>query len=158
MNNLTIRNARIIFKNLSGKATQYSPAGRRSFSVIIDDETFAETLKNDGWNIKPLRKRDPDEPQHYHLPVAVFYGNYPPAITLISGNTKTMLDESTVQMIDWAEIKKVDLVVRPREYTVSGRTGIKAYLKTMYLTIEEDELAAEYADIGENHLEEDPPF
>lgn len=158
MNNLTIRNAHILFKNFSGKPTQYTSEGRRTFSVLIDDEEFAKTLSNDGWNVKPLRKRDPDDPQHYHLPVAVFYGNYPPMVTIVSGNTKTLLDESTVNMIDWAEIKKVDLTIRPRPYEAAGRKGIKAYLKTMFVTIEEDELAAEYADIGTNYNEEELPF
>lgn len=144
-NNLTIRDARIIFPNFSGKATNYTPEGRRTFSVLIDDEDMANALIQDGWNVKMLRKRNPDDPQHYHIPVAIFYGNYPPSVTMISGNTKTVLDESTIQLLDWADIEKVDLTIRPRSYEAAGRKGIKAYLKTMYVTVQEDELAAEYA-------------
>ena len=158
-NNITVRDAKIIFRNFSGKESKFTPAGRKQFSLLIEDEEFAQTLKNDGWNIKPLRKRDPDEPQHYHLPIAVFFGSYPPAITMISGNTKVQLDEATVNMLDWSDILKVDLTVRPREYEIAGRKGLKAYLKTMFVTIEEDELAAEYADIGSPVPDdEDAPF
>lgn len=158
-NNLTIRDARIIFRNFSGKATNFTPEGRRTFSVLIDDEGLANALLQDGWNVKTLRKRNPDDPQHYHLPVSVFYGNYPPSIVMISGRTKTVLDESTVQLLDWADIEKVDLTIRPRAYEAAGRKGIKAYLKTMYVTVQEDELAAEYADLDAPYSnDEDVPF
>lgn len=158
MNNLTIRDAKIIFKNFAGKPSQFSPEGRRSFSVVVNEE-LANALKQDGWNVKPLKKRDENDPQNYHLPVAVFYGNYPPNVVMISGNSKIPLDESTIQTIDYAEIKRIDLTIRPRTYEVGGRSGVKAYLKTMYVTIEEDELDAEYAVIGEEPFdEEDMPF
>lgn len=147
INNLTIRDAKIIFRNFSGKATNYTPEGRRTFSVLIDDEELVNALRCDGWNVKILRKRNPDDSQHYHIPVAVFYGNYPPSVTMISGRTKTLLDESTIQLLDWADIEKVDLTIRPRPYEAAGRKGIKAYLKTMYVTVQEDELAADYADL-----------
>lgn len=148
VNNITVRDAKIIFRNFSGRETKFTPAGRKTFSLLIEDEEFAQRLIVDGWNVKPLRKRDEDESQHYHMPIAVFFGAYPPTITMISGNTKAQLDESTVGMLDWSDIVKVDLTIRPREYEIAGRKGLKAYLKTMYVTIEEDELAAEYADIG----------
>lgn len=153
MNNITIRDARIIFRNFSGKPTQYTPEGRRAFSVVIDDERFAETLKEDGWNVKPLKQRDPDEPIHYQLPVAVFFGNFPPTIKLRSGDNMTDITEETVGSLDWAEIQKVDLTIRPRMYESAGRKGVKAYLKTMIVTVEEDELLSEY-----NNVDDDVPF
>lgn len=158
-NNLTIRDAKIIFRNFAGAEKPFNPKGRRNFSVVIDDPELSQKLIADGWNIKPFKKRDENEEQDYHLPVAVNYGPYPPQITVVCGNTKTALDESTVQMIDWADIIKVDLTIRPREYEVGGRKGVKAYLKVMYVTIQEDELAADYADFDTPYSKEDDiPF
>lgn len=157
MNNLTIRDAQIIFKNFSGKPSKFTPEGRRSFSVVIDDADLAASLSGDMWNIKELRKRDPDEDTHWQLPVAVNYGPYPPTIFMIVGSNKVLLDESTVSQLDWAEIVKVDMVIRPREYEIAGRKAIKAYLKTMYVTVQEDELAGDYAYL-DNPIDEEVPF
>lgn len=158
MNNLTIRDAQIIFRNFSGKPSKFTPEGRRTFSVIIENQDVANGLSADRWNIKELRKRDPDEPTRWQLPVAVNYGPYPPTIFMIVGNNKVLLDESTVSQLDWAEIVKVDMVIRPREYEVGGRKAVKAYLKTMYVTIQEDELAGDYAYLDHPADEEEVPF
>lgn len=155
MDNITIRNAELLFRNFSGRSTQFTPEGRRSFSVLIDDKHYANSLIADGWNVKPLKPRDDNDPPRWQLPVAVFFGKYPPMIIMISGNTKTLLGEDNVNLLDWADIIKVDLMIRPREYDAAGRHGVKAYLKSMYVTVQEDELAKEYADIG---VDEDLPF
>ena len=53
--------------------------------------------------------------------------------------------EDTVEMLDYDSFELVDLTINPYEYDVSGSQGISAYLKTMYVTVEEDSLDAKYA-------------
>ena len=147
--NITIENARIGFRNFSGKEGRYNPAGRRNFCVFLDSDV-APSLREDGWNIKYLQPREAgDEPQAY-LQVAVSYANIPPKIVLISGEGKTVLNETNVNMLDWAEISNVDLIIRPYNYDVNGKTGVKAYCKTMYVTIEEDEFEKKYYDVPDS--------
>lgn len=145
-NNITIEHAQIIFRNFAGEEQPpYNPAGRRNFSVILEEDA-AMALKADGWNIKPLRRRDEDEAQRYHLPVAVNFGAYPPKVVAIQGKKKRDLTDETVAMLDYADIINVDLIIRPRQYEAMGRSGVKAYLKCGYFTIDENELDKKYAD------------
>lgn len=156
-NYLTIRGAKIIFRNFSGKPSQYSPEGRRTFSLVISDPILAEQLTVDGWNVKPRKPLNDNDPPSWHLPVAVFFGKFPPKIILKNFHGNILLDESNVNMLDWAEIVNVDLTIRPRKYEALGRTGIKAYLKTLAVTVIEDEIEKDYP-IGEFAGEEDFPF
>lgn len=147
--NISVENARIIFRNFAGKESKFNPQGKRNFCLLIDEEQ-AKNLKADGWNVKYLNPRDPDDLPQPYIQVAVAFENYPPNIFLISGGKKTRLDEDSVSVLDYAEIENVDLIINPSHWEVSGKSGIKAYLKNMYVTIVENEFEKKYRDLEED--------
>lgn len=150
-NIVVMEGVRIIFKNFQGKEGQYNRAGDRNFGVVLPPD-LAERMLADGWNVKYLKPREDDEEEDQvetpWLSVSVnFDKGRPPKIMMVTSRGRTAMDEQTVEMLDWADITNVDLIVRPYTWEVSGRTGVKAYLQTMFVTIEEDPLEAKYADM-----------
>lgn len=141
--NIVKEDAKIIFRNFRGEATKFSPAGRRTFCVVLSEEE-AEDYRCEGWNVKSLPPRSEDEDPLYYLQVKVNFGSNPPKVYLCTSKKKTLLDEDTVGQIDHAEICNVDLVITPYNYEVNGKAGISAYLKNMYVTVVEDEFADKY--------------
>lgn len=141
--NLVVENAHIAFRNFSGKETKFNRAGNRNFCVIFDKEQ-GEVLKEQGWNVGILQARDEEEDPAYRMQVAVAFGKIPPKVYMISGRKKTLLDEYTINTLDFAEIENVDVVIRPYNWEVNGKTGVKAYVHTMYVEIRVDKFASKY--------------
>ena len=156
---VTIENARIIFRNFSGKEGQYNREGDRNFAVVLQPED-AERMEADGWNVKYLKAREEDEGPTPYIQVSVSYKSRPPKIVLISyrGNppekVRTTLPEpdaefDLVSMLDFADFANVDLSLNPYQWSVNGNTGVKAYLRQLFATIQRDELEFKYDDIPE---------
>lgn len=146
--NVTIEDARIIFRNFSGKEGTYNAAGNRNFNVLLEPD-LAEAMAADGWNVKYLRPREEgDEPQA-RVEVTVSYRLKPPRVGLITSRGRTLLGEEHLEILDYADIEKVDVILNPSFWEVNGKSGIKAYLQTIFVTIREDELERKYADVPE---------
>lgn len=149
MSNATLEDVRIAFRNFSGKEGKYNREGDRNFCVLLPED-IAEQMLADGWNIRYLQPREEgDEPQGY-VQVAVNFNGRPPRIVMITSRGKTHLDESMVDILDWADIVKVDAILRPYQWEVNGKTGVKAYLQAIYVTIEEDDLERKYGDVPDS--------
>lgn len=147
-----VENARIIFRNFSGEERMYNNKGDRNFTLVLTPEK-AEELRNLDYNVKTRPPREEGDENQYLLAVAVSYKARPPKIVLINGKLKVNLDEDTVGELDYTDIEYVDLTIRPYHWELpDGRTGVKAYLNSMYVTAVEDQFAGKYAD------DEEAPF
>ena len=137
LHNVTLKNVKLVFRNLGGRPSQYNAAGRRNFAIVLDKAT-ASGLMEDGWNVKRFRQRDEDVEPDWYLPVEVRYGRRNPTIVLLKSNGRVDLDE---------DLEFADVVVRPYEWEVNGKKGVKAYCKTLFATLDEDELERKYASV-----------
>lgn len=146
---IVLHDARIIFKNFAGKEGPFNRQGDRNFAVVLEDPKMVKALEKDDWNVKYLKPREEgDEPQPY-LQVSVNFNGRPPKVAIITSRGRTNLGENEVEMLDWADILTCDLIVRPYHWEVNGKSGIKAYLQSLFATIEEDELELKYADVDD---------
>lgn len=159
--NMTITNrgivqidgARIIFRNFSGRGTQYNREGDRNFCVVIDDEEIANRLIEEGFNVKIRQPREEGEEPFMYMKVNVKYHpkgsefeRLNPVACLISGRNRNMLDEESICCLDGIDIENVDLDLSGSNWNVQGRSGRSAYLSKIYVTQELDRFATRYAE------------
>jgi hypothetical protein len=148
---IVLENRRILFRNFAGEEGRFNAKGDRNFNVVLD-ASEAVLLQDDGWNVKYLKPREEGDDLLARLEVAVHFGKNPPRIILITSKGKTPLEEDMVGLLDWVEIANVDMIIRPYSWDVNGRQGVKAYLKSIYVTIREDELERKYSDVPDYPL------
>lgn len=141
--NVLVNNAHIFRRNFAGREElPYNPAGKRNFCLSLEPD-MAHELEEEGWNIK---WPDPESDRLPFMSVNVSYDRYPPQIFKVTSRGKILLDEDTIGTLDEDEIENIDILIRPYCWNVGPNSGIKAYVKKMYVTIVEDELDARYGD------------
>lgn len=139
-----IENAHIFRRNFTGREGMYNQAGQRNFLVSLDEKTAKEMAK-DGWNVKFPEARDEEEDaRDPYIQVNVGYKIRPPRIIMITSTGRVIMTEENVEALDWVDIAMADLIFTASEWSVNGKSGIKAWLKSLFITIEEDELERKY--------------
>lgn len=147
---LMIEDAKILFTNFAGSPTRYnSEGGKREFSVALP-LNLVEDLERDGWNVKFRKNADGEyDPERPYLGVKVSYKFRAPAIWLITSGRKQLMTEDTVGTLDNITIKTADMVIHPSVYDVRGQQGISAYVKELYVVMDDESasFASKYADL-----------
>lgn len=152
LSRLLLEDRRIVFRNFAGAEGRFNAEGDRNFHVLLGEQE-AEAMLRDGWNVKFLQPREEGDIPQAHLIVTVKYGRtMPPRVILITSRGKTPLDESMIQLLDWAEFDNVDMILNPYSWEVNGKSGVKAYLYAFYATIHEDALELKYADVPDSAM------
>lgn len=149
---ITINDAKILWPNLSGATVKYNERGRRYFHLLLTEEQ-ANKLTNDyGLNCRLHKAKNEDMEDYWTLQVFARFDKYPPKIYQISGNNYIQLTEETVGLLDGADIAHCDLTINPSFWKdeTGGRTGYKAYVETMFVTLNVDPLMAQYGYLFEN--------
>lgn len=153
MKNLAVENARMIFRNFRGEASTFNAAGNRNFCLLVPKDQ-ALALQEEGWKVKwPRVNNQDDDGRDPYIPVTVRFfshgdeqdGRDPKIFVRNSVNDQFVkYTEKMVGNLDNAEIETVDVVIRPREWEMNGKTGVKAYLKSMWVTLLQDEFYGKY--------------
>ena len=126
---LNIQGAKIVKRNFAGRAEDYNREGNRYFTVRIDNPELANSLLADGWKLREGKLRNEDDEPRWYMDVKVAFNEYyPTKICVYAGKTRRELNEDTVATL-----------VRPRYWEVNGKSGYKAYLKVLHVTIEEED-------------------
>lgn len=148
---IILENTRLIYKpNFSGDPSlNYSPNDTsRNFNIVLDEKSQnarygtceddmkplkIEDLVNDGWNVKFTN----DEDATPFLPVTASYKKRGPnIIKAIGTSSKIKVDESNISDLDSDYIENIDYITINSYEWEPGR--IKAYLRDMFVTVEDD--------------------
>ena len=155
IDNLTNRD--IIYRNFSGKQTQFNRNGNMKFSIVIDP-AMAPKLQQEGWNVKVKPSKNDENEMFCTLEVRVRFdlSFAKPKIKQATAHSSVMLNENNIKNLDDAEIETAKVVLRQYAWTnPSGEHGISAQLSEMYVKLQEgvlEELWAEEEGPGEDDL------
>lgn len=150
---ILIEDAKLLFRNFAGIAREFNSEGDRNFSVVLEPE-LAKKMLAAGWRVKQLKAREEGEEGDYHLKVKVNYKTgRPPRCVQITSKNRVELGADEVSMFDVADIQKADIIINGYWNDMSGG-GYTGYLKTAFITLNEDELELKYGD-GQTPNEEE---
>jgi hypothetical protein len=147
---LEINDARIIWKNFSGRGDRFNREGDRNFHLVIPDQETCDALLGDkneygkSWNVKIKPPREQGDDSFMHMLVKVKFNGRGPNVYLVSGDKQVALNEDTISCLDEIDIMSVDLDIRPYDDVLPNGTAFRtAYLSAMRVHQRVDRFAAD---------------
>lgn len=150
---VTIENTRLIFKNLSGRKSDFNEEGNRNACVVIPPEKLQEILDK-GYYVKSYTSSDSQEEPLYYIKVKFkLDSDFPPRVCI--KNSKRMIelnvreDPDSIDQIDSSDIERIDIQFTPYDWVKGKNSGRSAYAKSLYVVLHEDPFWAKY-DLGDD--------
>lgn len=147
---IQIDDARIVFRNFSGRGDKFNRDGDRNFAVVIPNEELKDALLEDvneygvPWNVKIRQPREEGDDPFMYMKVKVKFTDFGPAIYLRSGRTKRRLTEETIGILDSITIASVNMDIRAYDDTGSYGPFRSAYLQSIEVIQQVDRFADGY--------------
>jgi hypothetical protein len=131
-----VENARIIFRNFSGKERKNNEEGERTFCVVLDDST-AKELSKSKWDVKWFNDVKQDDVSIPYLQVTINPNAFFPSVIIVEKDCRRIFNEDTVPMLDKIKIKSANVTMNGYSWVVGNHRGVKVYLEELIATIEE---------------------
>ena len=145
-----LANRDIIYRNFSGRTSQFNKNGNLKFTIVIDPNV-ADRLEKNGWNIKRRPSKNDENEEFCTLEVRVRFdlSFAKPRIKQFTRSGCVDISEDNVGNFDNAEFETADVVLRQYLWsTPAGDSGVSAQLSEMYVRLQEGVLESKWADIG----------
>ena len=172
--NYTIRleDAEVFYHDFQGRPNKFRPkGGRRTVSIEVCDPMIRDRrndddfypvdimkLRDDGWNIKRLRKREGEEdaPDRYFLECVIAYPEdfrRGPKVYVVNLGDRTddgklranLIGEDAIGALDYARIIRVDADINPYNWENKGERGVTAYIDKLYVVVEKSSYDDKYS-------------
>ena len=126
---ITIKDARLIYKNFSGAPDAFNRNGvQPNFSVVIPEEDVGYYRDDLLLNVKERITKEGDVFHYLRIKV----GKYAEIYLGDDGTNLSPLNPSEYPMLDQIRLSKCDLSISPSSYTIGGKTGTTVYLSKMF--------------------------
>lgn len=143
--NIEILDARLVFRNFSGREDKFNVAGKRNVSVVLSPEQAAD-LKARGVNVRTREPRNEEEDEFHTVKLNIPFHSKgrPPRVVMVSETQQTDMTEDTIHILDNIDIISADVQFRLWEYD-PGK--FSAQLVKTYIKIREDRMDQRYSNI-----------
>ena len=147
VNDINIYDGEIAYSNFSGRPTQFNPnGGVRTVTFVIPPD-IADSLIADGWHIR--EQIFDDGTSRFLLEAKITFKTRTgqirdPKIFIIRNDGVIHITEDTVSTLDRMEIVNAEAVIGPFYWDWGGKSGITAYVNSLYITVKENPIDEKY--------------
>lgn len=151
----------LYFRNFKG-VNKFNPKDNSiNFAVKLSEELAAE-MDKEGWYVRWTRVPEDvkDRVPIPYLKIAVKMDSLrPPLIKLVSDGVETIIDKTTISLLDAVDIDAMSFRVRPYDWDDTGKYGASAQLERLQILAKADDLDDELNDwLAADDPEEGAPF